>query len=301
MTAANDTNEPNQMSEPMTPPSLTEPNAIEFQEQLHKPAGHTTAVRVGIVAGSALLFVAGAVAVMGASPAPTTGAAPGATAAAGATEAPEASEAPEPSGAPGTRPERLGFGFGRGGFGEVGFRPITITAINGSDLSLKSGDGWTRTITSTSTTKITKGGATIAVGDLVVGDQIRFAEQKAADGSYSITAISVVLPTIAGQVTAINGDTLTVTQPVGATATIHVAAGTTYQVNGAAGSLSDIKVGSFIVAEGTQRTDGSLDAAAVHVGLGAHGFRGPGGEGPGGDHAGAGDPDASPAPSGATS
>ena len=122
-----------------------------------------------------------------------------------------------------------------GDFGRIGFNDITISAISGSDLSLKTDDGWTRTITVTSTTKITKGGATIAVGDLAVGDQIRFAEEKAADGSYTITAIEVVLPTIAGQVTGINGDTLTVTQPGGATATIHVAAGTTYQVDGATG------------------------------------------------------------------
>ena len=89
-----------------------------------------------------------------------------------------------------------------------------------------------------------------------------------------MTAIKVVLPTIGGQVTAINGNTITVTQPGGTTATIHVDGNTKYQVNGAAGALSDIKVGSFIVAEGTQRTDGSLDAAAIHAG--DRGIKGPG-------------------------
>ena len=69
-----------------------------------------------------------------------------------------------------------------------------------------------------------------------------------------MTAIVVVLPTVVGEVTAIDGNTITVTQPGGTTATIHVDGDTTYQVNGAAGALSDIKVGSFIVAEGTQRS-----------------------------------------------
>ena len=198
-----------------------------------------------------------------------------------------------------TKPDgdHRGFGgFGRGGFGgfgRFGFRDITITAINGSDLSLKTDDGWTRTITVTSTTTITKGGATITVDDLAVGDQIVFAQDRAADGTYTVTAIKVVLPTVVGEVTAIDGNTITVTQPGGTTATIHVDGDTTYQVNGAAGALSDVKVGSFIAAEGTQRTDGSLDAAAVANGRPRH--QGPGL--PGRPARGRQDPNASPAPS----
>ena len=267
-----------------------ETDEIAFHEEISRPASRTTAVRLGIVAGSALLFVIGAVAVMGASPAPTTGADPAATTAPGATES------PEPTGAPGTTtPGHGGFGrggFGPGAFGGIGFGSITIRSISGSDITLNTEDGWSRTITVTSATKITRGGATIGVTDLAAGDKVRFSEQKAADGSYTITAIEVVLPTIAGQVTGINGDTITVTQPGGTTATIHVGTGTTYQVDGATGSLSGIKVGSFVVAEGTQRADGSLDAAAIRAGFGG-GIKGPGAPG----HDGPGDTDASPAPS----
>ena len=149
-------------------------------------------------------------------------------------------------------------------------------AIDGSDISLKTVDGWTRTISVGSTTTITKGGATITVGDLTVGDEIRFAQKKAADGSYDVTAIVVVLPTVVGEVTAIDGDTIKVTQPGGTTATIHVDSHTTFRIDGASGSLSGVKVGAFIVAEGTQRADGSLDAAAIRSGLRPN-FRGPGG------------------------
>jgi hypothetical protein len=272
----------------------TEPNEVAFHEKVETPIGRTRGARVGIVAGAAFLFVVGAVAAMGASPAPSTGAAPAASA------------APGSSTAPGTKPDgnRRGFGafgpggFGPGAFGRLGARDITITAISGSDLSLKTDDGWTRTISVTSRTTITKGGTTIAVGDLAVGDQIVFGQDRATDGTYTITAIKVVLPTTGGEVTAINGNTITVTQPGGTTATIHVDGDTKYQVNGAAGALSDIKVGSFIVAEGTQRTDGSLDAAAIHAG--DRGLKGPGF--PGGRHLPAGqDPNASPSPSSTTS
>ncbi|MEO8438025.1 MAG: DUF5666 domain-containing protein, partial [Chloroflexota bacterium] len=86
---------------------------------------------------------------------------------------------------------------------------------------------------------------------------------------------AVVLPTIGGQVTAVNGDTITVTQRDGTSATIHVDANTTYKVNGADGKLTDVKVGSFVAAEGILRSDGSLDAAAVRNGLGGRGgFKG---------------------------
>jgi hypothetical protein len=276
----------------------TESNEVEFHEKVQTPIGRTRAARVGIVAGAAFLFVVGAVAAMGASPSPSTGTDPVAPA---ATTAPGSSAAPDT-----TKPggDRRGFGgFGRGdfgvlgGFGRFGFRDITITAINGSDLSLKTQDGWTRTITVTSNTTITKGGATITVGDLAVGDQIVFAQDRATDGTYTVTAIKVVLPSVVGEVTAISGNTITVTQPGGTTATIHVDGDTMYTVNGAAGSLSDVKVGSFIGAEGTQRSDGSLDAAAVRTG--DRGIKGPGF--PGGRH-GTKDPNAaSPAPSSSTS
>jgi hypothetical protein len=67
-----------------------------------------------------------------------------------------------------------------------------------------------------------------------------------------------------GQVTAINGTTITVKPPQG-TATLRIAttANTTFVVNGAAGSLSGITVGMFVHAEGTKGTDGVLTATRV--------------------------------------
>jgi len=267
---------------------MTEPNEIEFHESVKAPSSRPKAVRVGIVAGAALLFVVGVAVAMGASPSPSV---PGAD--------PAASAAPGASADPGTTtPKGEGHGWGDlrlGGDPGRGFHVIAITAISGSDISLRTDDGWTRTITVIGTTTITKGGTAITIGDLAVGDKIRFAQNKSSDGTYTVTAIVVVLPTIAGEVTAIDGNTLTVTQRGGTTATIHVDADTVYRVNGAAGSLPDIKVGSLIVAEGTQRSDGSLDAAAVRSGFMDRGdLRGPGAKG---GHDKPSDPNATPAPS----
>jgi hypothetical protein len=267
---------------------MTEPDQIEFHERVTasggRPEGRSVATRAGVVLGSAALVVIGAVAAMGASPA--------APASSGSTNL--AIAAPDATG------DVVPFdnGFRAGMLGHGGFRDITISAIDGSSLSLKTDDGWTRTITVGSSTTITKGGATIAVGDLAVDDQIRFAQDQAADGSYTVTAIHVVLPAIGGEVTAISGDTITVTGKDGTTGTIHVDGDTTYAVGGTAGkALSDLTVGSFVVAEGTLRSDGSLDADAVHSGL--RGMRG--GDGPGrGFHDRQGNPSATPTATPAT-
>ena len=270
---------------------MADTNEIEFLEPLRKPGGTPSGsgrpggsslpVRIGIVAGAALLVVIGAAVAMGASPAPTT--------------APGASAAP---GMPGAGPwGGHAFGMMRGGeLGGIGFNDIKITAINGSNLSLATADGWTRTIAVTSTTTITKGAATITAGDLAVGDQVVFSEARQTDGTYTVTAIRVILPSIAGQVTAVGGDTITVTQRDGTAATIHVDANTTYQVQGVtSATLSDIKVGAYVVAQGTLGTDGSLNASVVNSGF--RGGPGAGGFGPGGFGRGPWGPNKAAAPS----
>jgi len=263
---------------------MTEPDQIEFHERVNasgaKPGARSMAARVGIVAGSAALVVIGAVAAMGASPATPSSAG-------------QANLLAAVAPATGTEPVApLDSGF-RGGMLGRGFHDITISAIDGSNLSLKTDDGWTRTITVGSSTTITKGGATIAIGDLAVGDQIRFSQDKATDGTYTITAIKVVLPSLGGEVTAVADSTITVTGRDGTTGTIHVDSDTTYEVDGTTGkALSDITVGSFVVAEGTLRADGSLDADAVHSG--GHGVRD--GFGPGRGHDRGASPSATPTP-----
>ena len=199
----------------------------------------------------------------------------------------------------------------RGGFRFGGFGGITITAIDGSNLSLKTDDGWTRTIAVGSSTTITRAGQTIVVGDLKVGDQIVFGEKKATDGSYTITAIKVVLPVVGGQVTAVGTDSITVSQRGGGTRhdPRERRARPTTSTATAAPSCPTSPSAPSLVAEGTLRSDGSLDASAVHAGIRAGRNGVGGGMGPmfrGGpndndqDHPGA-NPSASPATSSSAS
>ena len=251
---------------------MTEPIQPVITSRLPSP----NPIRVAIVAAVVIVLALSAVITLAASPAPAgVGAAPSAAAP-----------------APGTKhvgPNGFGFGAriggfafggfgggfgGFGSFGNAGIGGATITAIDGSNLSLKTADGWTRTITVTSTTKLSRAGQAISLADLKVGDEIGFRESKASDGTYTIDAVTIILPVIAGQITKISGNTITVKEFNGSTGTIHVSAATTFRVFGTAkATIADLKVGDTIGAQGTKASDGSLDAVTVSGGQ----FRFPGG------------------------
>jgi len=172
----------------------------------------------------------------------------------------------------------LAFDRGGPGFGRAhGFGGITITAISGTSLSLETADGWKRTITVDGDTTYTESGDEIALSDLAVGDEIRF-QQTLEDGTYSIDAIAVIPPHAGGVVTSISGSTITVEQRDGTSATVNVTADTTYQVSGDDATLADVEVGMFLVAEGTENSNGSLTATQVRA-ADPGDWPGPGGRG----------------------
>lgn len=147
-----------------------------------------------------------------------------------------------------------------------GGREITVTAINGSDLTLTASDGWTRTVTVSADTTLRRAGQDITVADLKVGDEVRIRLVRNQDGTFTVTAIEVVLPRVLGQVTATSADTITVERRDGTTMTIRVDAATAYHVRGIeTASLGDIAVGMVVLAQGTQNADGSLQALAIYA------------------------------------
>jgi hypothetical protein len=186
--------------------------------------------------------------------------------------------------------DRGGFGHGMGG--------ITITDISGSSIKLTTADGWTRTITVDTGTTYAKGGAAIKLTDLKAGDEIGFRQTHETNGSWTIDSIQVILPHAGGEVTAVDASTITVKDRDGTSVTIKVTGSTTFTVAGATAKLADVKVGMFLVAEGTKNSDGSLTATTVQAG--DHDGKGPGGHGfghgPDGDNDGN-NPDATSAPS----
>ncbi len=222
----------------------------------------THAVRAGMVAGTGLLVLVGAAVAMGASPsaAPTTPTGGG-----------QAQTVPgDPNVDAGPFGPGDGRGFLKGGPGRGdgrGFGAISVTAIDGTSLSLATADGWTRTISVTSATTITKGGAAATLADIEVGDTIHFGQTRNADGTYTITAIAIIQPQVAGTVTAVGTDSITITLRDGTSQTVATTDSTAYHLERADGARADVTVGSVIVATGEKNADGSLTASSIWVRL----------------------------------
>jgi len=268
-------------ADPISPERADAPGAVTPETTTSftgRTPGRASAIRAGIVLGAALVVALGTAVVMAASPSTST-----TPSGAGAQPSPAASGGQKAQGdEKGPKPFRGGFGPFAFGFGPVGpdndkgpgdslggvrFGQITVTAVNGSSVSLKTVDGWTRTITIASDTKGTKGGEPATASEIAVGDTVRIAQKKNADGTFTVTGVAIVLPRVAGTVTAVDATTITITDRKGVKQTIHTNGATKYHTGDAAGTRADVTVGANIAAVGEQATDGSITATSVTVAL----------------------------------
>jgi len=218
-----------------------------------------------VVAGIGIAAVVVGVTSGGAAAKSSTAVAPAAQFVNAPSASPGASQAPGQDGDGWAGP---GGGRGMMGGGRMGgrgmFDDITITGITGSQLALKTADGWTRTIDATGAT-IEKDGKTATLADLKVGDQIRFEQTRNADGTYKITVIAVVQPHVAGTVTAVDASTITVMQFDGTAKTVQVTASTTYESGRQAADTSAVIVGAIVMIRGDLAADGTFTATTVDV------------------------------------
>lgn len=266
------------IAEPLQPASTTEwsiddPDApLPVTETVLSASanGGPGKLRVGVVAGAAVALAVGAVATsLAASPGQPASGATGATSATGAIQRPATT-----GGMPAAGSGRL-FAIGpfagsedgtldHGGRG-MGFRDITITSISGNDVALQTEDGWTRTITVTDSMQLTKGGQTIALSDLKVGDQVRIDQSRNDDGTYTVNGIAVVVPSVHGTASAVTSSGFKVTTRDGSVWTITVNGSTVYQFGSGTGSVSDVTDGTQVAVQGTTTGDKAMTALTVRV------------------------------------
>ncbi|MDQ2830965.1 MAG: DUF5666 domain-containing protein [Chloroflexota bacterium] len=192
---------------------------------------------------------------------------------------------------------------GRGGKGGPGGKGggLVVTAVNGDTITA-TGRAITETVQVSSTTVYTEAGSPASLSDVTVGSRIQARGTSSGTNSINATAIIIQLPAVNGVVTAVNGDSLTVTRmgprggrgPRGAaattpgttgtttatapttTTTVLVTSSTTYALGGrpastsststaTSASLSSITVGTRINAEGTLGSDGVLTARRIQI------------------------------------
>lgn len=189
-----------------------------------------------------------------------------------------------------------------------------VTNVNGDTLTMTGFDGATHTVSVDSSTRYQKAGQSAALSDVTSGTAIVAEGKLNGDGSLNAVLITIQLPRLSGQVSAVSGSSITISGRGGNTYTVTTSSNTTYvNPDGTSASASAVKSGVGIVAEGTLSADGkTLSALRIvvlpasgmwHGGMGhaGRGFPGMGGPGVGGFGLGAGSPGVGGFSQGATS
>jgi hypothetical protein len=165
-----------------------------------------------------------------------------------------------------------------------------VTTVSATSVTVKDLSGATSTYEITSTTTFSEGSTTISASQLAPGQHVWI--QLSSSDATAATSVDVQLPVLFGTVTALSGDTITITDPEGFSRTIVVNSSTTYAKSNATATLSEVSVGSVISAQGSVDSNlTSLDATSVVIGaldgpgggpgIGGTGFGPPGDRGPG--------------------
>lgn len=153
-------------------------------------------------------------------------------------------------------------GDGRHGPGYVG---LTVAGVSGQAITAKRADGASVTIHVSSSTTYARAGKQVSLNAVTVGETIGVMGQRNSDGSVNATRVVILLPGYRGQVTAVSGSTITITDRQGAHV-IHVSSATAYRTDGgSASSLSAVVKGAEIEAVGAKNSDGSLNAELVEI------------------------------------
>lgn len=159
----------------------------------------------------------------------------------------------------------------------------TVIAVTADALTLETRDGQTVTvaISDTTTVRLVEGHATGSLSDIVVGAEVRVRGQRNAADSAAPAVEIMVEPSgdeASGQVTAVDGATLTLTDRTGATLTVTTTAATVYQGGpDQTTAPTAATVGQRVHAYGVAQADGSVTARLVLVNdrpAGGHGGHG---------------------------
>lgn len=140
-----------------------------------------------------------------------------------------------------------------------------VLAVTASSVTVARWNGVTTTYTITPRTTFRQGGMAATIADLVVGDRVSVVVSSAR--KTTALKIKIEFAELAGKVTSVSGNLITITGGEGFSRTILVGPSTTYRESGVAVPLASVTVGAALRARGTvdaNRT--TLDALYVTIG-----------------------------------
>lgn len=142
-----------------------------------------------------------------------------------------------------------------------------VTSVGTNTFTVQDRSGQSKVVKTTSSTKFMIGHQTGSSADVKVGAEVGATGTQNADGSLTADVVEVRVPMVAGQITAINGNTITIKGFMRGSDVVQVSAATTYTdaMTKANLHLSDLKVGEYIMAQGTPGANNAFDATAIYV------------------------------------
>jgi len=141
---------------------------------------------------------------------------------------------------------------------------LRVTAVNGDTINAITRGNLPVTITVGTTTTYKEVGVTTAsLTNVQPGESILVRGKRTATRTIQATVVRILLARDAGVVTAVNGQSLTVTGLNGTSYTVTLGATTAISASGATAPQSAITPNTAIVAVGTPNADGSLNATRV--------------------------------------
>ncbi len=156
----------------------------------------------------------------------------------------------------------------------------TVHSVGHGQFVLVDSQGFWRTVNTSGSTSYLQSGTSASASVVVAGAQVEAAGTVDSDHtSLDASTVNVILPSVAGQVSAIAGTNIIVSGFDGSTTTVTTSGATHFTAGGKPGSIGDVKVGDVLTASGTKSSNGDLAAVTVTVspaGKGGHGgFPGP--------------------------
>jgi|GEM_PF-2405454 len=139
-----------------------------------------------------------------------------------------------------------------------------VTAVSASSITIANYAGVSSTYQITPATTVTDQKTASSVANIVVGDHVSIATSSSA--SSIATSIAIQPSFVAGKVTSVSGNTITVSTWNNQTDTVDVTSSTTYSKGKATASLSAVTVGSTIFAQGSFASASTLTATKVTIG-----------------------------------
>ena len=145
---------------------------------------------------------------------------------------------------------------------------LKVTSVNGSTiLGTQIGSDTPITATVDVTTTYMEAGSSATLADVLAGSNIAVCGKAGDDGTIQASAVTILLPEIQGVITVVDDADFTVTGFDGASHIVSTTSATTVKQLDATEAISNLAVGSAVIAYGSYQSDHTLLAKAVDIQL----------------------------------